>query len=148
MRHAASPKVRSPLRRGTLVYHGTATENEFDVLNGPAWVSDSFGVARHFANRGASRSRVVVFRVQTVPRLAMIANAREWASFVAWATGACYARDDFDDDVEYGPYEIAEMVCDNGIVDGWIIPANYPEGADIMLCNPSRFLGFVEERRA
>ena len=37
----------------------------------------------------------------------------------------------------------AEIVCDARL-NGWIIPNNYPDGADIMLCRPEDWLEFID----
>ena len=36
------------LRRGTILYHGTSVEEDFDVPDAPAWFSTSESVARQF----------------------------------------------------------------------------------------------------
>ena len=46
------PLIRKPLRKGSLVYHGTSADRDFVDLVGPAWISDAQGVASHVSRYG------------------------------------------------------------------------------------------------
>ncbi len=117
------------LPAGTLLYHGT--DADFDerreTLHGPLWVSDSESVAEQFSSRNGQDgpSRVITFETADDLHLWHI-------------TG----RDTFDEFEEHTGFdmcgssgEMAEAVCDHLGLDGWIIPNNYMDGADIMLCS-------------
>lgn len=137
------PRIRKPLRKGTLVYHGTSSEEEFTDLNGPAWVSASEAVARSFVhwNQGSGVPRVLVYRVTTAPVLVVVESKSEFAQFVAWV------EDKIGVEAEQGAFDFAEQICDNQQLlglDGWHLPKNYQAGSDTMLCDPDLFLEFVE----
>ena len=139
------PRIRKPLRKGSLVYHGTSAEDDFMILNGPAWVSDEETVAKTFVDWGGGdgQPRIIVFRVSAAPRLAVIGDARiEWLSFRDWV------EEKIGMEAEPGTLEFAGQICDNARIldlDGWHIPNNYGRPAsDTMLCEPGRFLEFVE----
>ena len=135
------PRIRKPLRKGSLVYHGTSSEESFMALRGPAWVSDEETVAKTFVtwSGGDGPPRIIVFRVSEAPRLAVANTDREWRDFVRWVeekTGV---------DAEPGPIDFAEQICNAGLgIDGWHIADNYGPGSDTLLCDPNRFLDFVE----
>ena len=138
---AHKPRIRSPLRVGTLVYHGTSSDDRFTMPMGPAWVSNAPEVAEWFANRwldddgrgGTSRPRVLTFRMKASPKLAMIDGDADWQNLMEWAS---------DGDREQDINELAQALCQRGI-DGWHIPNNYPEGSDTLLCEPEKFLEYV-----
>lgn len=160
------PRIRKPLRKGTLVYHGTSSEEDFTDLNGPAWVSGAEAVARNFVDwaGGRGRPRVLVFRVATAPSLAVAESTAEFKSFAEWVAARAAGVVDLSD---MGPFDesipadaftaigtgLAESLCNARLgIDGWHIPRNYDDGDDTMLCEPERFLEFVrvievEERR-
>ena len=132
------PRIRSPLRKGAIVYHGTSAEGLFRTLSGPAWVSDSRDVAKWFADRSGDPTqtqRIFTFQMKASPKLAIVDGEGEWENLIAWAQGG--------DPERYDINELAEALCQNG-VDGWHIPHNYPEGSDTMICEPEKFLGFVD----
>lgn len=127
------PRIRSPLKVGSLVYHGTSAEDDFEDLDRgePVWVSNSRDVAEWFANRmGESRPRVLVFRVTRAPKLAMVDSGADWQNL----------KDYYDEHEDQ--YALAEAMCNAG-ADGWHITNNYPTGSDTLLCNPSDWLEFV-----
>jgi hypothetical protein len=137
------PRIRKPLRKGSLVYHGTSSEEEFTALNGPVWVSGAEAVARSFVhwNRGGGIPRVLVYRVIEAPRLAVAESKVEFMRFVGWV------EEKIGDDASDGSYEFAEQICDNWRllgIDGWHLPKNYQDGSDTMLCDPDQFLEYVE----
>lgn len=121
--------------RGTLLYHGTSAEDDFDELTGPAWVSDSESVAREFVTwaGGAGPSRVLTFEVvREIPAIALVASEADMNRL----------RREVDPEEEaVTPIELAELVC--GEYNGWHIPNNYPSGSDTMLCEPGRWLKLV-----
>ena len=80
------PRIRKPLRKGSLVYHGTSAENDFMILNGPAWVSDEETVAKTFVDWGGGDGppRIIVFRMSAAPKLATTDTNAEWRGFVDW----------------------------------------------------------------
>lgn len=118
------------LRAGTVLYHGTA-EPDFDEsddgLDGPAWLSDSPLVAERFARRNASgsasRPRVLSYTLEVDVELHLIRSTVD-IEMLAEEHGISF------DGVE----EMRDSVSDSGI-PGWVIPNNYPEGADILIAD-------------
>ena len=135
------PRIRKPLRKGSLVYHGTSSEDEFIDLNGPAWVSDAETVARWFVGwaGGKGSPRVLVFRVTSSPTLVVVDpdDDDEFRRFTRWV------EERTGQDSGGGIYDLASLLCELG-VDGWHFPKNYPGGSDTMLCDPDRFLEHIE----
>lgn len=120
------------LKRGTVLFHGTSVDEDFDVPQGPAWFSNSEQVARYFANwHDGPNARVLTHTVTASVALPVIETDQDWRVFqqrVAITLG--------HDDSDYSdPNEFAECVCQAGL-PGWTIPHNYPEGADILICRP------------
>jgi hypothetical protein len=126
--------MRLPTRkldRGALLYHGTSAPADFAFPDGPAWFSDARAVADEFQSRHAwspSRPRTLVFSVSESPELLLVNSRADFDAF-----------EDEHEELPNDPVESAEVVCRAGY-DGWIIPDNYPEGADIMICRPERWL--------
>lgn len=126
--------IRS-LPAGTELFHGTS-EKGFLIPRGPAFFGDTYSVARNFTSwhRG-EHPRVLRFEVtEEIPRLALIESQ---ADFDRLAEEAGL-------ELDHGTESRIDLVCSHGF-DGWIIPNNYPDGADIMLCEPSRWLKFLDE---
>ena len=121
------------LRRGIILYHGTSSDDDFDIPSGPAWFSDTESVARWFAKRNEDgRPRVITYRLIRNLRLARIDGIVDFDK----ATGIEDAAREYAD-----PTDLANAVCERH--EGWIIPNNYPDGADIMICSPENYLVFV-----
>ena len=136
-RRGSSSEIRTTsLPVGTELYHGTQAPERFDVPRGPAWFSDSEGVADNFVrwNRvmGTPRPRIYTFEVvREIPGLALIETPAEMEAFVEVIGVGGYGL--------YGLRELAEAVCDHRWLDlaGWVVPYNYPDGgSDTMLCDP------------
>jgi len=143
------PRIRKPLRKGSLVYHGTSSEEEFTDLNGPVWVSNAKGVADFFATWQATRQgrpRVLMFRVREAPRLAVLYDDADCKQLVEWVRSVSGVDiEHFEDFGELAPHGLVEAMCRTGI-DGWHIPENYkaPKGSDTIICYPDRFLEYIE----
>lgn len=117
------------LTRGTQLYHGTSADEDFSIPNGPAWFSDAEAVAHNFQRwHTGPRPRILQFWVADRPELLLIRSQTDFDAF-----------EDEHEELPNDPAEMAETVCRAGY-DGWIIPNNYPEGADILLCRPERWL--------
>ncbi|RLB39820.1 MAG: hypothetical protein DRH30_09260 [Deltaproteobacteria bacterium] len=131
-----APVALFEMPEGTRLYHGTSAEDDFsDDIDGPFWVSDGVGVAKKFIGIRGPRPRVMVFEAESDIQLV------DWSSLDAIQTFVeRYTGGEFD---EYSAHELSEIVCEAGY-DGWAIPNNYPEGADIMLCDPMSSLVYVE----
>lgn len=126
---------------GTKLYHGTSDPDfdpRTDQVSGPFWVSDAESVARDFGTGYSSEdnehSRVFEFTARDEIYLWHIQD-----------------RSDFDEFEERTGYEMggssdemADAVCQALPVEGWIIPHNYANGADIMLCNPDSVLQLTD----
>lgn len=119
---------------GTSLFHGTSADERFeedDLFEGPGWVSDDIRVARKFVGWPTVSSRIIAF--YTTRDIELI----EWCSkndIEAFVESQRYELDDAS-----SSYELAEIVASAGY-EGWIIPNNYPEGVDIMLCDPASVL--------
>lgn len=124
------------LPRGTVLYHGTGAPEKFLIPTGPAFFSDSRTVAKYFSTwNGGEKPRVLRYKVSSkIQKLALIESQQDFDN-LSEETG-CEPGQDTE--------SLVAMVCGAGF-DGWIIPNNYPDGADIMLCFPERSLKFVEE---
>lgn len=122
---------------GTVLYHGTDCDDfdeASDSLNGPAWLSTSMSVARHFASRSGGwggRKRIVVYQLVGDLDLYEILTKRD--------------IDELADEhnlVMVGVEGVCESVEASGI-PGWIVPTNYPDGDDILIADTSR-LEYIE----
>ena len=104
---------------GTILHHGTDAEfdPEDDELIAPAWFSTSLSVATHFAKGG----RIYLYEVTAPIRLPVIKSRSDRARF--------FELFNIDDG---GAEDIADSMAQSGL-PGWIIPANYRDGDDIML---------------
>lgn len=131
---------KARLKKGTTLYHGTQAVEDFEIPDGPAWFSDGEDVSREFVtwNEAGGRPRILVYEVTTsITGLVLINNAQDMKQLVRELFGE-------DDDGYCGIQELAEAVCDAGY-NGWHTPWNYPSGSDTMLCDPERWVTFVEE---
>lgn len=125
------------LKRGTIVYHGTSSEDEFENLNGPAWVSNSVDVAKEFIGWTGSegRERILRFSVKKSVRLLVINSTEEIQELGEYlGIGRNFTS-----------FELAEGIANAGY-DGWIIPENYGyDAADILLVEPMEILSYDGE---
>lgn len=121
------------LRKGTAIYHGTSSPEQFEMLRGPAWVSIQPDVADRFQKWhrfDRNKPRTLSFVLTRNVRLKPIASKDEMEQ-LAWDLGS-----DTSD-----PPGMAMALCGTGQYDGWIVPDNYGSGSpDIMLCSPESCL--------
>lgn len=125
---------------GAVLFHGTSAAEAFDVPDGPAWFSESRSVAERFSPRyQGPKPRVLEYRVARPARLVVLRSSKEFAEFLDSLDG------------EEGGYrsstDAAQIVCESGRFDGWIVPNNYPDGSDILICEPDAHLMRVRSRR-
>lgn len=152
---------------GTVLFHGTDSETPFRYPLGPAWVSDNFHTSRFFAGWRSPRGlrsrprRVIQYRVKKSPRLLLVRSDddevfRNVAMAIAEASGT---RGLLQEDEYFDPYDNARSVCGDvtaarlsgreirPISDGWYAPDALPDGgargADIVLCEPEKWLSLV-----
>jgi hypothetical protein len=118
------------LPAGTILYHGTDCpdyDEEHDRLDGPAWVTSSKTVAEHFARRPGwgGTSRVITFELEESVDLPEL-NTRQ-------------DRDDLEEqhNIRFDSAEDMRDSVQMAGIAGWIAPANYPDGDDIMLADTS-----------
>jgi hypothetical protein len=125
LREAGRPRFQT-LRGGTILYHGTSDPDwdEQRILpKVPLWLSNSPQVAQNFSTWHqweGGRPRVITYRLNQSIRLVRIDSAGE---FEALKERLGYFED---------TNALALGVVAAGYA-GWIIPRNYPEGADIMI---------------
>jgi len=124
------------LPAGTLVYHGTAVPVDFEELDDPAWVSTSKSVADQFKGwHGDDNPRVLTYRTRQDLNLTLIQSPEDLNELV------------LDLGLDPDPLDVDDLryeFCASTNTDGWIIPNNYPDGDDILLCRASWVLDFVE----
>jgi len=120
------------LKSGTVLYHGTDCddfEEADDALHGPAWLTTSLSVARHFATRSGGwggRKRIVSYRL-----------VEDLELYEIRTKGDIDELADEHDLVMVGVEGMRESVEASGI-PGWIVPTNYPDGDDILISDTSR----------
>jgi len=116
------------LTTGTILYHGTDADfdEENEDLCGPAWLSNSANVAKHFAARKSGWGgikRIISYRLCEPVALVEIGSKTELADFADQHGLSLYSCEDIRDSVA------------TSALPGWIIPFNYPEGADILMAD-------------
>lgn len=139
----------STLPLGSVVLHGTSTDNHFTGLIGPSWVTDNEGAARWFSDwHGAEGPRrVLSFRVVREPHL--LEFDTEWMTEQdAYAAMPQRLADllgmPAEDLDQTDIREMSSLLCDAGY-DGWIAQdflQGEGGGSDIMLCEPMRWLKY------
>ena len=149
-----SPARRHPvpmteIARGTLLYHGTSAEEEFepDAPDGPAWFSTSMEVARRFVgwNNGEGLKRVLVYRASCrIQKVALLRSSEDMSRFLARLEG----HDDPDEVQADGTEEMRDLLGGQSAYAGWRIPDNYGFGKDdVLLVDPAECLEFVRVDR-
>jgi hypothetical protein len=128
--HTYRPLIEQPFDVGEVVYHGTASSEDFTVLDGPAWITDDMAVASMYLEDGEGDRRILTYRIKKSPKLAVTdGHGDSWREFVAWA------NDGGAGDPERG-------VCDKGL-DGYVVDRR----SNTMICRPEEFLEFVRVTR-
>lgn len=125
------------LPAGLILYHGTDNDDfdpSEDNLEGPAWLTSSFEVAKKFASRTrcGGRSRVFQYVLGDGLEVPDIRSSADMAKLAA----------KYNLDLS-GTEEIRDSVADSGL-SGWVIPQNYPDGDDILIVN-THVLDFIGE---
>lgn len=129
----------SSIKKGTILYHGTSAEEDFEIPEGPAWFSDGKAVARAFSGRGPGNPRILRFEVvRRITGLIHIVGTMAFDRMVEML-----ARQYGENPDRFENYlDVAQALCDRGH-PGWAVPWNYPDGSDIMLCRPAGWLSLV-----
>jgi hypothetical protein len=115
------------LKAGTTLYHGTDNsdfEEESSNPNPYSWFSTSRTVAEQFAKRSGGwggPKRIIEYRLSEDLALPEITSTREMQAFAE--------EHEIDLSGVEGMRDSAEVAG----IPGWIIPANYPDGDDILL---------------
>lgn len=125
------------IEAGEVLFHGTSSDSEFTMPHGPAFFGDTFSVARNFAswNEGGGAERVLRFEVKRkIGNLALIESAKDFNELADFL-GMEHTAD---------TQERIDLVRSGGF-DGWVIPNNYPDGADILLFDPRKWLSYLDE---
>jgi len=123
------------IAKGLDLYHGTNSETIFEFPEMPAWFSSSFSVAQYFANFHVQegKPRIHLFRVEKkIPKLLLIDSKVEWDDLMEKMVEELGEHSE-------DPRDLGRFICRKGY-NGWIIPNNYPDGDDIMLCEPENWL--------
>lgn len=125
------------LKRGETLYHGTGSTETFELptWTGFAWFSTSRSVADRFAKASAAGTgaepRLLEYRVVEDVELLEFLDARDIERFL----------DELGLEAD-SAHDLAEIACDQGYA-GWVIPQNYPDGDDVLLCDPDQWLESV-----
>ncbi len=122
---------KTTIKRGTVLYHGTDCDDFVeadDSLNGPAWLSSSKDVARHFATRSngwGGHRRIVAYRLPGDIALYEILSDHDLQALSDEHQLGFSGVEDMRDSVEASG------------IPGWCIPYNYPDGDDILIVDTS-----------
>ncbi len=128
------------IARGMDLFHGTNSETIYEFPEPPAWFSSSFSVAKYFANFHVQdgKPRVHLFRVRRrIPKLLLIEKAGQYEDLMEKMVEETGERTE-------DPRDLARHLCRKGY-NGWIIPDNYTDGDDIVLCQPRDWLEWLGE---
>ena len=128
------------LKKGTILYHGTAQEFEPNDIGMPAWFSTSRSVAEHFLearDSGEGQERILRYQVTSPIRLPRIDDREDLEALgERFGIEALMQRESSED--------MAEGVADS-VLPGWIIPDNYPDGDDILLVSSDSIMPIYEK---
>lgn len=121
---------------GTEIFHGTSQKG-FKIPRGPAFFSDTYSVAKYFVTWHKGKyKRILRLEVkEEIPKLALIESKEDFDKLA----------EEFGIEAESTEDRI-DLIRMAGF-DGWIIPNNYPDGGDIMILEPDRWLKFLDEER-
>lgn len=123
------------ISHGTELYHGTNSETVYEFPEPPAWFTTSWEVAKYFSTFHCQegKPRIHLFRArQRIPKLLRIDTAKQFDDLMA-------VMKEKTGDLSEDPRDLARSLCNKGF-NGWIIPDNYSNGDDIMLCAPRDWL--------
>lgn len=148
----------TPLAADAFVYHGTQSPSALRDQSSAMWLTDSADLAMTYARMTpdwanperevGGQPRVVRYRIKKAPTLLLLPEKRtHYKRMYEWLTGQRYGQKrrrahgraaprSYDD------HDLAKLLCDKGF-DGW-----YGFGVlheEIMLCEPAKFLEFVDE---
>jgi len=112
------------LKKGTILYHGTAQDFEDNDISGPAWFSTNRDVALKFAQRHGGNI-VKTYKLNKNITLPLIENSKQFNNFCEMFYIQPYSAEDMSDGVQ------------NADLPGWYIPDNYKPGDDILICDVS-----------
>jgi len=136
----------SPIPKGTILYHGTNSDEEFDVPDGPAWFSTSQIVAEKFSawhgDELSKNRRIIKYRVRNrIPKIVNIESNMDMEAIIR-------KIERWEEELnEASPTEIAETLCSAGY-NGWNIPNNYGHRqSDTMLCVPDNWLDLISKEK-
>lgn len=139
-RRNPDPAVRV-LEPGTILYHGTCSQERFDMPRAGSWFSADRGVAHGFSSwcTGSPNRRILVFMTASPARLLTVEGEpgrRVFTDDLAGKLGT-------DPLLVYEPGKAARATCQAGH-DGWYSADAYGPGqSDIMLCHPDRHLRLI-----
>ena len=124
----------SDLPVGTIIYHGTNTNEHFEMPHGPAWFTLDDATAHKWSGwhqsdkRNQGLRRVMLFRVSETLHLLDRRN-----DSIDKSRGIAYQ---LTGDFECSPYQEAAAL--DGIVDGWW------GREEVMIIDPVGFLEYIE----
>lgn len=131
----SAPKMKfKTLLRGTKLFHGTSSEDAFDIPDGPAWFALEQEEADYWQENTGETGipRTLHFEALRDLNLADVINEEDWIA-------ACLKagiRSPLDEGTD--ALDNAESVCGLG-VDGWV------SSDEVMLCDPESVLRRVGE---
>lgn len=122
---------KTSLKKGLILYHGTQLKFEESGIEVPLWLSESIAVARRFIEwheeyeSEDNSPRILVYEVVRNISVLNIEDDDAFAHLLEiFGVGS--------------PCELAQKMIGN--FNGWIIPQNYSEGSDILICNKEDIL--------
>jgi hypothetical protein len=125
------------LKAGTTIYHGTDNSEYDEESSNPhpySWFSTSRTVAERFAKRSGGwggTQRVIAFELVADVVLHEIMSTAQRQEFAE------------EHNIDFSGVEEMRESAEAAGISGWIIPANYPEGDDILIGDTS-LLDYVD----
>lgn len=119
------------LKAGTRIYHGTDNSDFDEDSSSPhpySWFSTSHTVAERFAKRSGGwggTQRIIAYELTVDVALHEITSAAQRQEFAE------------EHHIDFSGVEEMRESAEAAGIPGWIIPANYPDGADILIGDTS-----------
>jgi len=122
---------------GTVFYHGTSSGEDFEDLEGPAWVTQSKKVAEHFAH--------MLCEDDNTPRVLRYLLVKDLEVLEILGNSDFDALLGDDEDQLVSSEDLKEALV-SSTYRGWTIPHNYkaPLGDDTLLRDPEEVLELQE----
>jgi hypothetical protein len=132
---------------GSVFYHGTSYPG-FEVLADPSWVTDNEYAGEDLATIHDASDTLRLFTLETKrPIKLILAHGKKDFVLALEELNIDYDYDSVFGDDKYvilDPFELADIVCEDGRFDGWHTPDQYRNGgSDTLICRPSEVLELI-----